>query len=72
MRLGCDIGSARLEHQAIESVAVVPARERRALAARLDHLIAARRELWLERSRPGGLADALGYLRRARAELVKE
>ena len=72
IRLGCDLGRARLEHQAIESVGAVPALERRALAARLDDLIAMRRELWLERSRPGGLADALGYLRRARDELLRE
>jgi hypothetical protein len=69
--LGCDLGRARLEHGAIEHAAQLPASARRALASRLDHLTAERRELWLRRSRPGGLADALGYLRRARNALLE-
>jgi hypothetical protein len=64
--IGCDLGRARLEHGAIEHAASLPATVRRALVARLDRLIDERRALWLRRSRPGGLADALGYLRRAR------
>ncbi len=67
--LGCDLGRARLEHGAVESTATLPATVRRALAVRLDHLTARRGELWLKRSRPGGLADALGHLGRARDAL---
>ncbi len=66
IRLGCDLGRARLEHGAIDAAALLPAAVRGALTSRLDDLIARRRELWLKRSRPGGLADALGHLRRAR------
>jgi hypothetical protein len=70
IRLGCDLGRARLEHGAIDAAALLPAAVRGALASRLDDLIAWRRELWLKRSRPGGLADALGHLRRARDVLA--
>jgi hypothetical protein len=69
VRIGCDLGRLRLEHAAIDHAASLPATQRRALIARLDQLIDARRALWLRRSRPGGLADALGHLRRARAAL---
>jgi hypothetical protein len=66
IRTGCDLGRARLEHGAIDHAASLPAAQRRALMTRLDQLIDDRRELWLRRSRPGGLADALAHLRRAR------
>jgi hypothetical protein len=69
LRLGCDLGRARLERGAIDSASTLPTADRRAFATRLDRLLAERRELWLRRSRPGGLADALGHLRRARAAL---
>jgi hypothetical protein len=70
VRLGCDLGRARLERGAIEHAADLPAALRRQLAARFDDLIGDRRELWLRRSRPGGLAHALGHLRRARTALA--
>jgi hypothetical protein len=69
VRLGCDLGRARLEHGAIETARALPAAARRQMADRIDHLLAARRELWLARNRPGGLEDALGYLRAAGAAL---
>jgi hypothetical protein len=72
VRLGCDLGRARLEHGAIESTMALPEATRRKLAARLDDLVAGRGELWLVRNRPGGLEDALGYLRRAGATLKGE
>jgi hypothetical protein len=70
IRLGCDLGRARLEHGAIDTAALLPEHVRNALVTRLDHLIDHRRELWLARNRPGGLADALGYLRRVRGAMA--
>ena len=70
VRLGCDLGRARLEGGAIEDAAGLPETIRRTLAARLDELTASRRELWLARNRPGGLEDSLLYLRAVRERLL--
>ena len=68
--LGCDLGRARLEHGAIDDLSALPPPARRTLAARVEDLVAARRELWLRRHRPGGLDDSLGYLRAVRDALA--
>jgi hypothetical protein len=45
---------------------------RRTLAEEIDGLIEAYRELWLARSRPGGLDDSVARMEKLRAEYVEE
>jgi hypothetical protein len=45
---------------------------RRTLAEEINGLIGAYRELWLARSRPGGLDDSIVRLEKLRAEYVDE
>ncbi|HVR30693.1 MAG TPA: family 20 glycosylhydrolase [Thermoanaerobaculia bacterium] len=70
VRLGCDLGRARLERGAIEDARALPETVRHALANRLDELTVSRRELWLTRNRPGGLESSLGYLKAVRELLI--
>jgi hypothetical protein len=45
-------------------LASVPRRERAALAAALEPLMAEHRRLWLARNRPGGLEESSAWLER--------
>ncbi|MGC9346841.1 MAG: glycoside hydrolase family 20 zincin-like fold domain-containing protein [Anaerolineae bacterium] len=58
------LGMARIEHEATETAASMPSDVRGPLAEELQALVERYRELWLRRSRPGGLADSAGRLER--------
>jgi hexosaminidase len=59
-QLSCRLGQARLAGPAPISTPGIPAATRAALAEDLRAATARHRELWLRRSRPGGLADSAG------------
>jgi hypothetical protein len=59
-----DLGLARLEHGATETAAALPSEVRESLAEKLEGLIERHRDLWLRRSRRGGLADSAARLER--------
>lgn len=61
---GAQLGIARLEHDAAASAADLPEPVRAKLADDLRGLIDRHRELWLHRSRPGGLQDSVAQLQR--------
>jgi hypothetical protein len=69
MSLACDLGRCRLESGLDRPLSAASAASRRALAPRTADLIAAHRTIWLRRSRPGGLEDSAGRLRRTLAQL---
>ena len=56
------LGLARLEHGAVASASDLPSDVRTALAGEMRDLVARHRELWLQRSRVGGLADSAARL----------
>ena len=58
LRLACTVGEARLDSPFSE-LSGLPAETRAALGGELAELAEQRRELWLERNRPGGLEDSL-------------
>ena len=58
-QLGCRIGIARLEQGGALSLAAIPVPTKAALALELERLIAAHRQLWPLRNRPGGLEDSI-------------
>jgi hexosaminidase len=57
VRLACRVGIARLETPGGTFRAISGA-VRKALTSDLDELMRAYRRIWLERNRPGGLADS--------------
>ena len=66
------LGLARIRHTAVDSAASLPAEVRFALGNELGDLTGRYRALWLQRSRPGGLADSAAHLERVVALLVEE
>ncbi len=66
------LGLARIRHTAVDSAASLPAEVRFALGNELGDLTGRYRALWLQRSRPGGLADSAARLERVVALLVEE
>ncbi len=66
LRFACRLGRARLAHGGEETVANLPAAERRALANEIGRRSEELAPLWLARCRPGGLDDS-----RARLEAVR-
>ena len=58
LQLACTVGEARLDSPFSE-LSDLPAKTRAALGGKLAELAERRRELWLERNRPGGLEDSL-------------
>jgi len=63
-QIACRLGQARLAGADPIPVSRVPATQRAALAADLRVAVARHRELWLQRSRPGGLADSAARFER--------
>jgi hypothetical protein len=63
MRFALKLGRARLEAGAV-GLQNVPAARRHELAAELEPMLTTFRQLWLERSRSGGLKDSVGRLQR--------
>ncbi len=63
------LGVARLRAGARGSLAMLPADIRAGLASTMHELIARYHEIWLRRSRPGGLQDSVARLERALALL---
>jgi hexosaminidase len=68
----CDLGSARLDGEAVMPLSRIEARRRTALAHELGDLIEEHRKLWLGRNRPGGLSDSVSRLERTRNELARD
>lgn len=66
----CDFGRARLQAPASSPVSSIEPRVRAALANRLAPLVTEHRRLWLERDRPGGLAESAAWLERVLALLA--
>jgi hypothetical protein len=66
LRFACRLGRSRLSHGGEESVTALPAAKRRALARELGRRVEELTPLWLERCRPGGLADSQGRLEAVR------
>ncbi len=64
LALACRLGIERLEAGRQRRVTQLPVAARRQLRATLVPLIEELPELWLARSRPGGLEDSRGYLTR--------
>lgn len=62
----CELGLERLEAGPLTHLSEVRPTGRAKLAQKLEPLIEELPELWLARSRPGGLQDSLGYLTRVR------
>ena len=54
------------------TVQEVPLSARKELAADLEELIGRYRELWLKRSRPGGLKDSVGRMKALKARYHSE
>jgi hypothetical protein len=71
LRLGCRLGLARLPLGLERPLDAVPAPARRALGAELRAVIDRHRQLWLERSRPGGLERSAGRLAHTLAYLER-
>jgi hypothetical protein len=69
LAFACALGETRLQAGPTVPLAALPARRRAALADDLAALITGHRALWLERSRPGGLARSARWLERVLAEL---
>jgi hypothetical protein len=67
LELACRIGQARQSVGFERDLHQVPAPQRAELATELKPLIEQQREMWLSRSRPGGLDDSI-----ARLELTLE
>lgn len=68
--LACRLGAARLEQGRDQPAGALPAEDRKSLSAAAQQLIDELPELWLARSRPGGLDDSRGYLERVRDALT--
>ncbi len=66
LELACRLGLERLQAGRGRRLTQVPVAARRALAEPLQSIIDELPELWLARSRPGGLDDSRGYLTRLR------
>lgn len=64
MRLAVKIGMARSQTGLDAPVSAVPAASRRALAEEMRPLLDRFEQLWLQRSRPGGLQDGLARFKR--------
>lgn len=64
LRLACRIGLARAEVGLDRPLEAIFATRKRRLALELEPLIQRHRQLWLRRSRPGGLKDSAGRLER--------
>ncbi len=71
LELACRLGIERLEAGRERRATQLPATARRALVEPLEALIEALPELWLARSRPGGLEDSRAYLIRLRDLLTR-
>jgi hypothetical protein len=71
LSLACDLGQCRLEIGLDSPLAAASAASRRPLIPRMADLIAGQRTLWLQRSRPGGLEDSAGRLRRTLEQLER-
>jgi hypothetical protein len=65
LRVSCR--DARLRLAGDGTLGSVPEGDRRELARSLDDVIAEHRRLWIERDRPGGLADSVAWLEHLRA-----
>ncbi len=72
LRLAVKLGMARSQIGLDAPVSALPAASRRALAAEMRPLLDRYAELWLQRSRPGGLEDSLARFRRTLAALEEE
>ena len=70
LRWACRLGMARLGVGLDRPVDAVSPAMRSTLAGELAPLISRHRELWLQRSRPGGLQDSAGRLERMLARLT--
>jgi hexosaminidase len=64
LRFACRLGIARSSASSGDDIAAVSRSLRLTLARELDGLIERQRTLWLQRSRPGGLADSARRLER--------
>jgi hypothetical protein len=64
LRLSVKLGTARAEIGLDTPVSEIPEPTRRALAAEMRPLLDRHAELWLQRSRPGGLEDGLARFKR--------
>jgi hexosaminidase len=64
LRFACELGLARSAGGAVLEVGALPANARAALAGGLAELVERHRALWLQRNRPGGLADSAARLER--------
>ncbi|NUN98257.1 MAG: family 20 glycosylhydrolase, partial [Candidatus Omnitrophica bacterium] len=69
-RFACRLGISRIEAGGV-GTSELPAEEKKALAAELEPLIPAFRQVWLERNRSGGLKDSAGRLENLLAALKK-
>ncbi len=70
LTLACRIGRARLSIERNQPARALPKVEREPLVSAASRLIADLPELWLSRSRPGGLDESLAVLERTRAALT--
>lgn len=70
LRAACWLGRERLAAGREAPVGAMPRPTRQHLATELNGLIGERRELWLRRNRPGGLAASLSWLTEARDRLL--
>jgi len=70
LRFACRLGSARLDAGRTVSVEALPGEVRGTLLAELAPLVAAHRDIWLARNRPGGRADSVSRLERLAALLA--
>ena len=69
LRLSVKLGMARSQIGLDTPVSELPASSRRALAEELRPLLDRFADLWLQRSRPGGLEDGLARFQRTLAAL---
>ena len=69
LRLSVKLGMARAESGLDQPVSAIPAASRHALAEEMRPLLDRFADLWVQRSRPGGLEDGLARFRRMLAEL---
>lgn len=69
LRFAARLGTVRSAAGLDKAVSALPSQEREALAESLRTLIDRHREVWLRRSRPGGLADSVHWLERMLAAL---